>query len=208
MFLLYQRASHGLLLPVQLGSLLRYFWNLLDYLQKRMNRCQRRTSFAALLSTHEYRLSSPAWPWNVLLACQVGAIEGRWQLHAGVLVTKMLQFANRHWRYCSVWARWATCQQFKACCKTGGALIAIRVESAKRLNVSAAKVCPFFPSIQEFDCPVSRTLCQIHTCTGLKKFCERLESKRGCSASSSTPQIDLILRFTGSGPIRSTKSRF
>ena len=37
-----------------------------------MNRCQTRTSFAALLSTHEYRPSSPGWPWNVLLACQAG----------------------------------------------------------------------------------------------------------------------------------------
>ena len=54
-----------------------------------------------------------------------------------------------------VW-RWATCQQFKACCKTGGA--PILVESAKRSNVSApaAKVRRHIPSIQEFECPVPR----------------------------------------------------
>ena len=99
-----------------------------------------------------------------------------------------------------VW-RWATCQQFKACCKTGGA--PILVESAKRSNVSApaAKVRRHISSIQEFECQdVPREVCQIQMdsrsnisnmyrpCTGLKKFCERLESKRGCSASSSIVQ--------------------
>ena len=43
------------------------------------------------------------------------------------------------------------------------------------------------------------------TCTGLNNFVKDWSRREGCSASSSTPQIDLILWYTGAGPVRSTK---